>query len=163
LNVGKPKLLTPKTLLLPNVNEPQLISRAQTCRLPAAITRDHSRSRTRTEAYRCCFASVFVPISDENRDGGRAFPRTARVKPTPFRGSGPHSPPRWRTRGLRCDLSPALRKKRATSGTCLAGPLHLALGFNPSQLTPGRATHTLPPLRHTDRGVLAEPSNNTKK
>jgi hypothetical protein len=24
--------------------------------------------------YRCCFASVFVQNSDENRDGGRAFP-----------------------------------------------------------------------------------------
>ena len=69
------------------------------------------RARAR-KPYRCCFASVFVPISDENQDGGRAFSRISRGKPTPFRGSGPHSPPRWRTRGLRCDLPlPSTRRE----------------------------------------------------
>ena len=34
------------------------------------------QSCTRTEALVCCFASAFVPISDENRDGGRAFPNS---------------------------------------------------------------------------------------
>src|ERR1039457_3946820 len=101
-----------------------------------------------------------LPISDENRDGGRAL---AAARPTPFRGSGPHSPPRWRTRGLRSDLPlPSARRERfrghvwpvdctwpgesAPATCCLAG-----LPVRPS------------PLRHTDRGVLAQPFNHTKK
>lgn len=59
-----------------------------------------NRPHRRTEALVCCFASAFVPNSDENRDGGRAL---AAARPTPFRGFGPHSPPRWRTRGRRSD------------------------------------------------------------
>ena len=44
-----------------------------------------------------CFASVFVPISDENRDGGRSFYGTYALKSRlRFAVSGLHSPPRWR-------------------------------------------------------------------
>ena len=119
-------------------------------------------SRTRTEALLYCFASAFVPISDENRDGGRAFPRTARAKPTPYRGSGPHSPPRWRTRGRRSDLSLPLQEK-SDSGNMSGQLTARGLGDQRPRLQPDRATPTLPPSRHTDRSVLAQPSNNSKK
>jgi hypothetical protein len=57
---------------------------------------------------------------------------------------------------------PALRKKRATSGTCLASKLHLARG--PTRpILPDRVALTQPSPRHTKRCVLAEPSYNTKK
>jgi len=39
-----------------------------------------------------CFASVFVPISDENRDGLPVAFRDCTEKPAPYPASGPHSP-----------------------------------------------------------------------
>ena len=60
-------------------------------------------------------------------------------------------------------LAPALRKKRAISGSCPTGQLPLALGITARTLLPDRATRTPPPLRHTNGGVLAEPSYNSKK
>jgi hypothetical protein len=97
-------------------------------------------------------------------------------KPTPFPGSGPHSPPRWRTRGRRSDLSlhpsdedlspgtsAALCKKRAISGTfwpwlTAPGPGISAAGSCRTGLLPAP-----PSSRHTCRVVLAEPFNNIKK
>ena len=95
--------------------------------------------------------------------------------PTPFRGSGPHSPPRWRTRGRRCDVFlhpvdellslgarlPSARRRRL-SGTCLAGKPHLAREPTCPML-PDLVAHTYPALRHTEECVLAEPFNNSKK
>src|SRR5580658_4398646 len=78
------------------------------------------RHKCRTRAQKpcdCCFASAFVPVSDENRDGGRAFPRLIpgkadSVSPVPARialkGRG--------TRGRRSDSCPCPRKKRANPG-----------------------------------------------
>src|SRR5487761_2544122 len=53
-----------------------------------------------------CFASAFVPISDENQDGGCTFPANfcGAESQLRFAGSGSHSPPRWRTRERRSDL-----------------------------------------------------------
>jgi hypothetical protein len=130
-------------------------------------------SHTRTEALLYCFASAFVPISDENRDGGRAFPNSG--KPTPYPGSGPHSPPRWRTRGRRSDLSLHPSDEDLSPGTP-AAPARKERFREPAwpikcfwpwdqrpQLQPDRPVPTLSPSRHTDRSVLAQPSNNNKK
>ena len=115
--------------------------------------------------YCCCFASAFVPISDENRDGGRAFSRYWRVKPAPFRGSGPHSPPRRRTRGRRSDLSLPLARKERFQESLWPGNCQPRLAFrtNPANCRMAGLPLRLSPFKHTYRGVLAEPFNNTKK
>ena len=59
-----------------------------------------------------------------------------------FAGSGSHSPPRWRTRELRSDVVPALRKKRANSGDRRAGLSTSRPGFQPLALLSAG-----PPLR----------------
>jgi hypothetical protein len=120
-----------------------------------------SLSHTHTEALLCCFASAFVPISDENRDGGRAFPNSLESQ-LRFAGSGPHRPPRWRTRGRRSDLSLPVQEK-SDSGNMSGQPTAPGLGDQRPRLQPDRAIPTLPPSRHTCRGVLAQPSNNSKK
>src|SRR5581483_11021586 len=55
------------------------------------------RARNRSRAHMpqgWCFASDFVPLPDENWDGGRAsIDNGSRLR---FANSGPHSPPRWR-------------------------------------------------------------------
>src|SRR5204863_6672544 len=79
------------------------------------------------ESLSCCFASAFVPLPDENRDGGRSFFRfytgkANSVSPVPARIALQGG----ETRELRCEISlprlsftrglrcvPALRKKRA--------------------------------------------------
>src|ERR1700677_2360521 len=84
----------------------------------------------------CCVASAFVPISDENRDGGRAFSRSLRVKPTPFRGFGPHSPPSWRTRGRRSDCPCPSQEK--SDFLDMSGRLTApGRGFSAGRLLPG--------------------------
>jgi hypothetical protein len=117
---------------------------------------------THTEALFCCFASAFVPISDENQDGGRAFSRTRGKSQLRFAGSGPHSPPRRRTRGLRCDLFLPC-KKRAISGTCLAGKPRLTIEISTAKSSLAGPSLRFQPLGHTASCVLAEPSNNNKK
>src|ERR1039458_2485694 len=85
------------------------------------------------EAPGCCFASVFVPLSDENRDGDRSSNQETYpdAEPTPFPASGPHSPSKVGNARAPMRVFPALRKKRAIPGTCLAGRLHLALEISP--------------------------------
>ena len=79
-----------------------------------------------------------------------------------FAASGPHSPPRRRTRGRRSDLSLPLQEK-SDSGIMSGQPTAPGLGNQRPQLQPVRPVPTLPPSRHTDRGVLAQPFNNSKK
>src|SRR5208282_4293970 len=62
-------------------------------------------SQTNTQkpcGYR--FASVFIPISDENRDGLPVALRNFTERPAPYPASGPHSPLWWGTRvpPMRC-------------------------------------------------------------
>jgi hypothetical protein len=45
-----------------------------------------------------------------------------RGKPTPFRGSGPHSPPRWRTRGLRSESPLPFARKEPFRGPVWPAP-----------------------------------------
>src|ERR1017187_5154687 len=77
--------------------------------------------RTRTEALFYCFASAFVPISDENRDGGRAFSlnlpgKASSVSPVPARIALQEENARAPMRYCPCP-----HKKRATPGTCVTG------------------------------------------
>jgi hypothetical protein len=115
-----------------------------------------------------------LPTSDENQDGGRAFPCNLLESQLRFAGSGPHSPPRWRnartpmrfacfhffrcTDKVKATFAPALRKK-SVPGTCR--PATFTWPGNQHRLT-CRSALTLPPLRHTDGRVHAEPSNNSK-
>ena len=83
-------------------------------------------------------------------------------KPTPYPSSGPHSPPRWRTRGRRCDLPLPLQEK--SNFWSLSGqPIAPDPGNQPRRLLPDRAAPAPLTSKHTNRDVLAEPSNNTKK
>jgi hypothetical protein len=111
------------------------------------------------------FAASRLPsFQSQTRTGTVAgrFPASRGQSQLRFASSGPHSPPRWRTRGRRCDLSLPC-KKRATSGTCLASQLRLTMGpAPPIQAWPGCPLR-FQPLGHTGRGVLAEPFNNNKK
>jgi len=116
---------------------------------------------THTEALFAASRLSSFPISDENRDGDRAFPNPlesqlrirvpARIA---LQGGG--------TRGRRSDVAPALRKKRATPGLAWQ-PTAPGPGASSHLNRPVRAAHTPPTLRHTKEGVLAEPFNNTKK
>jgi hypothetical protein len=61
---------------------------------------------------------------------------------------------------MRC--TPTLRKKKALSGTYLAGALHLTFGTNPA--TTARLNHPYAIRAQTHQiRVLAEPFNNNKK
>ena len=122
-------------------------------------------------------ASRLPSFQSQTRTGTVAvrFPALSPKKPTPFRGSGPHSPPRWRTRGRRCDmslhpndedLSPGARcppQDESDSGTSQADTISPDLGDQPSPMPPARVAHSHPPLRHTSGCVLAEPFYNNKK
>jgi hypothetical protein len=83
-------------------------------------------------------------------------------KPTPFPGSGPHSTPRWRTRGLRSDASlPSARRELFWD---LPGrPTSPCPGEQPEPISCWPGAPTFPSFRHRDGHVLAEPSNNSKK
>jgi hypothetical protein len=90
------------------------------------------------------------------------FPISGGAKPTPFRGSGPHSPPRWRTRGRRSESPLPFARKELFQGS--VWPADFAWPWDSTRtVVLDRASHTLPPLRHTNGGVLAEPFNNSKK
>jgi hypothetical protein len=92
-----------------------------------------------------------------------------------FAASGPHSPPRRRTRGRRSDLSLHPSDEVLSPGTPAAlarkerfrehvWPVNCPWPWESApQIQPDRPVPTLPPSRHMDRGVLAQPSNNTKK
>ncbi len=77
------------------------------------------------------------------------------------------APPRWGTRGppmqVLLRMFPALRKKRAVPGTCLAGQLHLALEISPSVPTCSENSLTPPMFAHTSGGVLANLSKIPRK
>ena len=79
-------------------------------------------SQTSTQKpYGYCFASAFVPISDENRDGLPVAFRDFTEKPAPYPASGPHSPSKvGNARAADASVS-CPRKKRAIPETCLAG------------------------------------------
>jgi hypothetical protein len=74
LNVGKPKLLTSQNRQ-PYVGHPKFASRKQSLGPTGATIGDKESVAHAHESPECCFASVFVPISDEKRDGGRSFLR----------------------------------------------------------------------------------------
>ena len=61
---------------------------------------------------------------------------------------------------MRC--IPALRKKKALSGTYPAGRLHLAFGTDPARIARLDRPYANRAQTHKIR-VLAEPSNNNKK
>jgi hypothetical protein len=71
LNVGKLKLLTASKKLHHPTATSEPNSRAQTLR--AVLALDGLKAAHAQKPSRYCFASAFVPISDENLDGGRAF------------------------------------------------------------------------------------------
>src|ERR1035437_946207 len=93
-------------------------SRAQANEAIHGGAHDLKLSRTRTEALLYCFASAFVPISDENRDGGRAFPNSLESQLRFL------VPARIALRGGERAGAVAICtcpcKKRAIPGTCLA-------------------------------------------
>src|ERR1700739_13831 len=135
----------------------------------------HHFSAHAHESPGCCFASAFVPLPDENRDGGRSFFRfytgkANSVSPVPARIALQGG----ETREHRCDISlprlsftrsercvPALRKRRAIRGLW---PLSLlaAPGTDPRQTCLPGSPVTRHPLAHTDRRVLAEPFKDNK-
>lgn len=90
------------------------------------------------------------------------FPRMRGSSQLRFASSGPHSPPRRRTRGRRCLCLPAPARwsyfgsftGRLYSPALrpIPHPIHLA--------GPPNRPHS---SRHTNRGVLAQPFYNTKK
>jgi hypothetical protein len=90
------------------------------------------------------------------------FPASDGQSQLRFADSGPHSPPRRRTRGRRCDLSLPC-KKRAISGICLAGQLRLTMGISTAKFSLAGPSLRFRPLGHTASRVLAEPFNNNKK
>jgi hypothetical protein len=112
----------------------------------------------------CCFASAFVPVSDEKRDGGRAFSSNYRRKSRlRFAASGPHSPPRWSDARAPMRSVPALCKVRATSGTCLAESISRPLGLNPRHLRPVWSPHDDASIENRETRRPAQPSYNSKK
>ena len=80
-----------------------------------------------------------------------------------FAGSGPHSPPWWRTRGRRCDLPLPFARKKAFRGPVWPVKPTWPSGFSRASLLPGRAAPRPRPSRHTFGGVLAQPFYNSKK
>jgi hypothetical protein len=105
---------------LPQKTKPKTPQDAQAAGAPAF--EPHMSSKKRAGAHRCCFASAFVPSSDESRDGGRAFPRQTpgkadSVSPVPARIALQGEE---RAGTVAIDIVPALREMRASSGTCLA-------------------------------------------
>jgi hypothetical protein len=73
LNVGKPKLLTPETLLLLESSAAHSLIGLF---LPSTALKPNKRTKALKLLLRVCLRS----ISDENRDGGRAFSRFSAVK-----------------------------------------------------------------------------------
>jgi hypothetical protein len=112
----------------------------------------------------CCAASRLPSFQSQTRTGTVAgrFPAPCGQSQLRFAGSGPHSPPRWRTRGRRSDLSLPLQEK-SDSGDLSGQVIASGLGNQHRQLQPDRPAPTPPPSRHTDKGVLAQPFNNSKK
>jgi hypothetical protein len=56
-----------------------------------------------------CFASAHFPSQTRTATVAVRFRQILAGKPTPFRSSGSHSPPRWRTRERRSEYSRSLR------------------------------------------------------
>lgn len=79
-----------------------------------------------------------------------------------FASSGPHSLPRWKTRGHRCDLFPPLQEK-SNSWNLSGQPIASDHGNQHHQIHPGWPFPSSPSLKHTNRDVLAGPFNNNKK
>ena len=108
-------------------------------------------------------ASRLPSFQSQTRNGTVAgrFPDLSRKSQLRFAASGPHSPPRWRTRGLRCDLpQPSARRRLLLRHVW---PVNFTWSRSSTRtLLPYRAALTQPSLRHTDGCVLAEPSYNIK-
>src|SRR6202034_3327418 len=112
-----------------------LISRAQPYRAIPAPGRQTCRTGARKPLI-CCFASAFVPISDENRDGGRAFPDSQESQlrfavPARIALQG----------GERADSvanRPCPLQDESHSGTCLGRPTAPDPDSTPGQSLPGR-------------------------
>jgi hypothetical protein len=109
-----------------------------------------------------CFASAFVPNSDENRDGGRSLlaqPRESRLRfavPACIALQG----------GERADtvaICSCPQQDESRSGTCLAGQLHQARAPIAADFALAAPAPTPWPLHRTAAGALAEPSYNSKK
>jgi hypothetical protein len=63
-----------------------------------------------------------------------------------------------------CRRGPRLPlQEKSDSGSLSGQPTAPDLGNQRRQLQPDRAAPTPPPSRHTDKGVLAQPFNNSKK
>ena len=110
-----------------------------------------------------CFASVFVPISDENRDGSpvvfcKLHRKASAVSPVPAR----IAPPRWGTRGRRCEcFLPSARRERLRKPVWLANCTKPR--SPPHSLHPDWGFPTQPALTHTSGCVLANLSKITRK
>src|SRR5665213_2692741 len=102
-------------------------------------------------------ASRLPSFQSQTRTGTVAvrFPDNPRKSRLRFAASGPHSPPRWRTRGRRCDVSlpPQEESYFGDQSGRLTSP---GPGTNPP-IAAGGVAHTRPSLRHTNERVLAEP------
>jgi hypothetical protein len=137
--------------------------RAQTHRASSGESARPESCRARARKPNCT-ASRLPSFQSQTRTGTVAgrFPAPRGQSQLRFADSGPHSPPRWRTRGHRCDLSlPFARKERFREPVW---PANCAWPWDQlRQLQPDRAFPTPPPSRHTNRDVLAEPFNNSKK
>ena len=83
-------------------------------RICGLLVPPRGQSRANTQKAHCsCFASAFVPLSDEKRDGDRSFSATPRKSQLRFAASGSHSPSKVGERASRrCDCSlPSARRE----------------------------------------------------
>jgi hypothetical protein len=137
-------------------------SRAQTHEARRSAKATHSGRARARKPYLLLRVCLRSKLRREPGRWSRVFPQLHRKSQLRFAGSGPHSPPRWRTRGRRCDLSLPLQEK-SVSGDLSGRPTSPDHGDRVRQMLPGWPIHTLPSSRHTDRGALAQLSNNSKK
>ena len=130
----------------------------------AVIAQTFLQSRTHAETLKLLLRVCLR--SNLRREPGRwpgVSPQFLRVKPAPFRRVPAHIALQGGERAGADAICPCPSQERAINRDMSGRLTAPGLGDRRGQMVPGRAAHTLPSLRHTCGGVLAEPSYNNKK